>query len=442
VGGNELVTVLVAGWFLCDAASRPVRDSGVRVEDGRIVQTGTREELLATGDADIIDRPDCILLPGFVNGHVHLYGTLAHGIPMSSAPSGFWSFLEDYWWPRIENRLDHDMIEAATDYVCAEMLRTGTTSFFDILEAPGTLPDGLQVEKAVAERRGIRGVVTFEACERIDRDNGQLGLAENRNLIEASRPTDLIQGAMSIHTTFTCSPGFIQSAFEIAADKGVVCHAHVNEGVHEGKWCEDNFGKRTLEHYRDLGVAGPGFLASQCVQMTAVELDIIAETGIRVTHMPLSNCEVGGGIAPIPELLGTGTTIGLGTDGYVNDMFEVMRSTFLIHKARLLDPGAMPAHDVLHMATAGAADAIGIEGAGRLDIGSHADLQLVDATFPTPVEEHNLLEQLVLWRNGSHVRDVMVAGRWRVTDGELVDTDIDQLLDATRHQSKRLWAGS
>ena len=436
------MTVVIGGWLLLDATTVPVRDSGVRIQHGRVVHTGTRAELLASGDTDIVDRPDCILMPGFVNGHVHLYGTLAHGIPMSSVPTGFWSFLEDYWWPKIENRLDHDMIEAATDYVCAEMLRTGTTSFFDILEAPSALPGGLQVEKAVAERRGMRGVVTFEACERIDEANGRLGLAENIDLIEASSPTDLVQGAVSIHTTFTCSPGFIQSAFEIAADKAVVCHAHVNEGVHEGAWCEDHLGKRTLEHYRDLGVAGSTFLASQCVQMTDVELDIIADTGIRVTHMPLSNCEVGGGIAPIPELLGRGTTIGLGTDGYVNDMFEVMRGAFLIHKARLLDPGTMPAHDVVHMATAGAADAIGIEGAGRLGVGSHADLQLIDATFPTPVEDHNLLEQLVLWRNGSHVRDVMVGGTWRVRDGEVLDADMEALVAATHRQATRLWAES
>ena len=436
------MTIILAGWLLADPASAPVRDSGVRIEGGHVVETGTRSQLLARDDTDVVDRPDCILMPGFVNGHLHLYGTLAHGIPMSSAPSGFWSFLEDYWWPKIENRLDHAMIHAATDYVCAEMLRSGTTSFFDILEAPAALPGGLLVEKSAAERRGIRGVVTFEACERIDEANGQKGLAENINLIDECDPDDLVHGAMSIHTTFTCSPPFIKTAFDMASDRGVVCHAHVNEGVHEGQWCEDNFGKRTLEHYRDLGVAGPSFLASQCVQMSDVELDIITDTGIRVTHMPLSNCEVGGGIAPVPELVGRGATVGLGTDGYVNDMYEVMRSAFLIHKARLLDPGAMPAHDVLHMATAGAADAIGMVGAGRLTAGSLADLQLVDASFPTPVEVHNLIEQVVLWRNGGHVRDVMVGGTWRVRNGEVLDVDMAQLRAATQHQARRLWVGA
>ena len=228
----------------------------------------------------------------------------------------------------------------------------------------------------------------------------------------------------------------------MAADLDVMFHAHVNEGVHEGEWCEANLDKRTLEHYLDLGVAGPRFLASQCVQMTDRELDIIADTGTRVSHMPLSNCEVGGGIAPITELLDRGTTVGLGTDGYINDMFEVMRGAFLLHKARLLDPGAMPAHDVLNMATEGAAEALGLDGIGRLETGYSADLQLVEATFPTRLTEHNLIDQLVLWRNASHVRDVMVAGQWRVRGGEVLGADLDQMRAATQRQAARLWAAS
>ena len=166
-----------------------------------------------------------------------------------------------------------------------------------------------------------------------------------------------------------------------------------------GRTLEVQIRTRSMHDNAELGVAGPDFLASQCVQLSDRERDIIAETGIRVTHMPLANCEVGGGIAPVPELIDAGVTVGLGSDGYVNDFYEVMRGAFLLHKARLLDPGAMPAATVLHMATEGGAAALGLDQVGRLDVGWSADLQLVDSAFPTPLQAHNLLDQLVLWRN-------------------------------------------
>jgi cytosine/adenosine deaminase-related metal-dependent hydrolase len=91
------------------------------------------------------------------------------------------------------------------------------------------------------------------------------------------------------------------------------------------------------------------------------------------------------------------------------------------------------------MATEGGAKALGMEKVGRLEIGWAADVQVVEANFPTPLTEHNLLEQLVLWRNGSHVRDVLVAGRWRVRNNEVFDLDLDQLKAKTREQAARLW---
>ena len=226
----------------------------------------------------------------------------------------------------------------------------------------------------------------------------------------------------------------------LAADRGVLSHAHLNEGVHEGQWCEAHHGMRTVEFYDSIGVAGPQLLASQCVQISDRERALLAERGVRISHMPLANCEVGGGIAPMPELADAGAVIGLGSDGYVNDMFEVMRGAFLVHKARLQDPGAMPAERVLHMATHGGAQALGLDGVGRLESGWAADLQVVDARFPTPVTEHNLYEQLVMWRNHRHVRDVMVAGQWRVRDHEVLGADFERLQAHTREQAERLWA--
>lgn len=434
--------LITADWVLRDGSSAPLEGHGVRVVDAVIVDVATNTSLVAKyPDDEVVDGAGHVLMAGFVNAHTHLYGVLAHGIDLAKAPSGFGSFLEDFWWPQIEDALDQDMIAAATRWGCADMLRAGTTTFYDILEAPKALPDALLVQLEAATASGIRGILSFEATERISIENGRVGIAENIALIEAARAdTDgLIDGAMCFHTTFTCSEDLIRTAFASAEELDVFCHAHCNEGTHEGEWCEQNKGMRTLAFYDSIGVATPRFLASQCVQLSEAEREVLSDCGIRVTHMPLANCEVGGGIAPIPELLEAGVTIGLGSDGYINDMFEVMRGAFLIHKAKTLNPGAMPAHTVLDMATIHGAEALGLDRVGRIETGWAADLQLIDAAFPTPVAAHNLVDQLVLWRNASHIHHVMVAGKWRVRDGEVLGTDVEQLRNDVHKQAQRLW---
>ncbi len=443
-------TIVLGDWLVVAADEPPLAGHGVRVVDGVIVETGRASELLArhadrSGDAAGSNSDDVVrggvVAPGFVNAHVHLYGVLAHGIPLENAPAGFWPFLEDFWWPKVEDALDHDMIATATEWVCGEMLRSGVTSFYDILEAPHALPGALLAQKEVVERMGLRGLLSFEATQRVSEANAQLGLKENVGLIEACRrDASLVSGLMSWHTTFTCSPEFVTQAVGSARDLGVRYHAHVNEGVHEGEWCAEHRGVRTMELYEHLGVAGPDLVASQCVQLSDREREIIAERGVNCVHMPLSNCEVGGGIAPVPEQLAAGVVTGLGSDGYVNDFFEVMRGAFMLHKARLLDPTVMPAATVFGLATRGGAQALGLGSVGELRPGWAADLQVIDGDLPTPLSAHNLFDQLVLWRNHTHVRDVMVGGTWRVRDGALLGFDRERVRARVHEQARRLWA--
>ena len=438
------MTIVTADWVIAEPGEVPIVDGAVRVVGRDITEVGSRPALLTAHPGDpVVDGTGCVLAPGFVNAHAHLYGVLAHGIPLDEAPGGFWPFLEDFWWPRVEDALDHDMILTATEWVGAELLRTGTTSFYDILEAPNALPGILVRQAEVVKALGLRGILSFEATERVSPENAQLGLAENLAMIEAGRADGadaLATGLMCIHTTFTCAPPFIQQAFALAEAHDVLFHAHLNEGTHEGTLCEERYGRRTLEHYDALGVAGPRLMASQCVQLSDRERALIAERGVRVTHMPLSNCEVGGGIAPVPEMLAEGVTVGLGSDGYLNDMFQVMRGACLIHKARLCNPQVMPAATVFRMATVSGAEALGLgHRVGRLAPGYAADLQLIDAAFPTPGSAHNLYDQLVLWRSGTDVRDVMVDGSWRVRDRVVLGFDPDGCRARVAEQARRLW---
>jgi len=429
---------IAADWLVTAADRPPLADHGLIVDGGSVAAVGPNADL-AVSHPGVESVRGGVVAPGFVDTHMHLYGVLAHGIPLATAPTGFWSFLDDFWWPKVEDALDHEMIATATEWVCAELLASGVTTFYDILEAPFAIPDALLVQKEVVERMGNRGILSFEATERAG--NGVVGLDENVRLIEACRGTGgLVSGMMSYHTTFTCSEAFIHEAFDRAAELGVLCHAHVNEGVHEPEWCLEHLGMRTFEFYERIGVASDRFLASQCVQLSESERRIVVDSGVRCAHMPLSNCEVGGGIAPVPELVGAGVTMGLGTDGYITDFFEVMRGAFLIHKARLTDPTVLPAHAVFGMATEKGANALGLEMVGRLEPGWAADLQILTGDVPTPIRDHNLFDQIVLWRNRSHVTDVMVAGEWRVRNGDVLDFDRERVRARVGEQAERMWA--
>ena len=427
-------------WLISEPSKEPKQNWGVRVYDGKIQSVAPNEELeIKFSKDEIFLAKDKVLMPGFVNGHMHMYGVLAHGIPMESAPADFWSFLEKFWWPLIEDKIDHEMISSATEWLCSEMLLSGTTTFCDVLEAPLSLPDSLLLEKKIIEKRGLRALLSFEANERSGPQVAQKGIEENIRLIEKNVEGGLVSGFMSVHTTFTCSDDFLKQAFELAEANNVMFHAHCNEGAYEGDWCEKTFGHLTFEHYEKLGINGPRFLASQCVHLSEREIELISSSGTRCVHMPLSNCEVGGGIAPIPELLEKDVCISLGSDGYINDMFEVMRGAFLIHKARLQDPGTMLADQVFEMATLQGAKALGLDNVGALEPGFVADLQLIDANFPTPLSEENLIEQVILHRSGNHVDSVMIDGVWKLKNGEILGVDLEKQRESIHRQAKRLW---
>lgn len=435
--------LILPDWLITAPPEAPLRAWGVRIVDDVITAVAPHAELRARYPEDAIwDAAGQILAPGFVNAHTHLYGVLAHGIPLHRAPTGFWPFLADFWWPLVEDRLDHAMICAATDLQCARMLLSGVTGCYDCTEAPHALPGILAAQAEVVRRHGLRAILSFEATERVSAENGRLGLEENARFIEANgelATRNLVSGAMCFHTTFTCSAAFIRKAFALARKRGALIHAHVSEGTYEPEHNLAHHGVRTLAYYERLGVLGPDFLASQCVQIDADEIALMAAHGVRMVHMPLSNCEVGGGIAPVPQLLAAGVTVGLGSDGYIDDFFEVLRGAFLIHKAAQRDPQVMPAPLVWQLATAGGARALGWERVGRIAPGWQADLQLIDAHLPTPLAAHNLYDQLLLYRNSHHVRAVWVAGQLRVRGGQLVDADLDMLTARVHEQALRLW---
>jgi cytosine/adenosine deaminase-related metal-dependent hydrolase len=284
-------------------------------------------------------------------------------------------------------------------------------------------------------------VLSSEACERISVNVGRAVLEENAALIKSYAGHERIGGMMCTHTAFTCSKDFMRLALRYALDLGTSLQLHLNESRYEPDWCVKTHGLRTVEWYDRIGVLGKHILAAQGVQLSTREIELLRDRKARLVHVPLSNCEVGGGVAPVPELQAAGIGCGLGTDGYINDFFEVMRGAFLIHKGHREDPSLMSAKTVWTMATEGGADAL-YPGArlGRLEAGSAADLIVIDiADLPTPATDENLLDQLILFRSGANVKDVFVSGRPLKRDGSLLVGDMRAARAASRVQAARLW---
>ena len=437
-------TTIICGDWLISAADEPVRHGwGIAVADATVIDIGPRTDLIARyPSADVVDRPGHVVMPGFVDAHSHLYGVLAHGIEVVSPPTGFDNFLTDFWWPLVEDRLDTSMLAAAARHSTISAALSGTTTICDICEAPGAVDDALDAIATEVNTVGLRARLSVEATQRRGADIAARSLQANSRFISSRANGDLVQGMMSWHTTFTCDADYIRTAHDLARSAGAWTHAHCNEGRHEGAEMYRQQGCSTLEFYDRLGVLDEHLHLSQCVQLVDIDKELLADRGVAVSHMPISNCEVGGGIAPIPELHAAGVRIGLGSDGYVTDMYEVMRMAFHVHKAQLCDPTVVPARDVVHMATAGGAASLGLDRVGRLAVGWAADVQVVDMTTPTPVTEHNIWDQLVVWRSGHHVSDTMVAGRWVVRDRQPTTVDLADTMAATRREAQRLWATS
>lgn len=440
------MTVVILGqWLLHSAGAPPERDWGVAIDGDAIAAIGPHADLRAQfPGADTIDALDCAITPGFVNAHHHMYGVLSHGIPLEHAPKDFRAFLEEFWWPRMEDALDPELIRAAVDMACLEMVRSGVTTFYDVLEAPMALPGCLPVEAEVVRRWGLRGVLSFEATQRVSKENGEMGLRENAGFIDACRKDGgPVSGLMCFHTTFTCDALFIRHAFKLGEQHDALVHFHCSEGRYEPQYCLKHFGMRPIEYYAKLGVLGPRAFASQCVQVGRDEIELLAQFGVKVSHMPLSNCEVGGGIAPVPAMLAAKVPVSLGTDGYVNNYFALMRGAFLIHKAHLENPQVMPGEQVWKMATLHGAQSLSMaDRIGQLRPGYSADLLLIGADTPTPLSAGNLMDQLLLWRDPGNIRSVMCAGRWLMRDGEIGGIDEGQVRAKCREAAQKLWGGN
>ena len=436
VKGGVLVTM--------DSQGRVIDEGAVAVEGGRIVAVGKASEVLREhGAEEVIDASGCIVMPGLVCSHTHLYGMLLRGAPLFSRiepPSDFMQILQRVWWP-VDEAMSYEDAYASALVGALEFLKTGTTLFADTYSGPNSIEGVLDEIARAVEAVGIRGFISFEATERHSREEGERGLKENLRYIEKTGNRGKVRGMICLHASFTVSDELLVRAKEEADRLGVPLTMHASEGLVDVYHNLERYGKRTIHRLRDLGFLGSNVVLAHCVHLDEEEMGMLAETGTKVAHNPMSNMLNAVGVAKVPEMLRLGVKVGLGNDGYIFDAFENMRAVYLLHKVHNRDPRILTPKEVLEMATIRGAELYGLEKElGSLEPGKLADIIVIRPdVLPTPLDSRTVYGHLVNTVDGDDVQTVLVGGEVVMRDRRVLTVDEASVLETAQKAASKLW---
>ena len=403
-----------------------IQQGYVSIKDSKIVALGPMAELDHTCESDItINGSGQLVMPGLVNTHGHAPMTLFRGMA-DDLPLMTW--LNEHIFPAEAKSVNPDMVYWCTKLAAAEMILSGTT----------TVADGYFLEGSVAEAfiaAGMRavvaqGVVDFPAP-------GVPDPSQNVKAAEAfierwQNKNTLLNPAIFCHSPYTCSAATLKHAKDLARRKKVQLFVHLAETRTEVEQIQEQHGTTPVRYLESLGLLDKDTICVHCVWLDEMDIEILARTGARVSTCPQSNMKLGSGIAPLTEMLNSGISVGLGTDGCASnnrlDMFHEMDTCAKLHKVVHLDPTALPAATVLQMATSGGAGILGLENKiGSLRPGKQADLILLDCNQPHLQPFYNP-DLLVYAASGADVSTVIIGGKLVMQDRKILTFDVDEAM--------------
>ncbi len=434
-----------------DDTRREIPNGALAFDNGVIVAIGTTADLarLTETAATIIDATGCVITPGLVNTHHHLYQTLTRAVPGAIDTSLF------NWLRRlypIWAQYTPDDIYAATRLGLAELALSGCTLSSDHLYL---FPNGVTLDDTIAAAQSIgirfhptRGAMSVgESAGGLPPDD----LVEDEPAIlndtirvidrfHDARPGAMVRVGVAPCSPFSVSQGLMRDAALLAREKGVMLHTHLAEDVDDVAFSLERFGCRPGDYAESLGWTGPDVWHAHCVQLDATEIALFARTGTGIAHCPCSNCRLGSGIAPIAAMIKQGVPIGIGVDGSAsNDSGNLLaetRQAMLLQRvasgATALDPRA-----ALYLATRGGAQVLGRSDCGQLAPGMRADFAVWNMDDVASAGAWDKVAALVLCPPAA-ARDVFVEGRAVVRDGELVQARRDDILSGARRSRARL----
>lgn len=395
----------------------------VLVEGTRIAALG--ESLSAEG-AEVIDARGQVLLPGFVQTHVHLCQTLFRGAADDLA---LIDWLKKRVWP-MEAAHTPESIYASARLGIAELIRGGTTCALTM----ETVHHTQHVFRAVDET-GFRATVGKCMMNRGDevpaalRERTEASVSESLALLDRwhGAAGGRIRYCFAPRFALSCSRELLERVARLAHERGVLVHTHASENRDEIQIVERETGRRNIEYLDEVGLARPNVVLAHCIHLNDDEMEILRRTRAHVAHCPSSNLKLGSGIARVTEMIERGISVSLGADGAACnnrlDMFEEMRLAAVLQAFRH-QPGVLAARDVLWMATRSGARTLGLEDEiGSLEVGKRADVIVVDRDRPHLAPGPDPYSTLVYAVRGSDVRTTVVDGELLVDEFTPVRVD-------------------
>jgi len=434
---NALVLTLEPG-------AAPMPDGFVAVQGSKIAGVGS-----ATSPGPpckslpparrLLNAQGSLVMPGLVNTHTHAPMVWFRGL---ADDLGLQDWLHNLIFPAEAGWLDPEKVYWGTLLAAAELIRGGVTtvaeSYFYETEARRALGEaGLRAVTA-------QGVVDFLAPGVPDpRDN----LKVAGEFVESGKDffPELTTSTIFCHSPYTCGPETLQQAKALTRERGLPFFIHLAETRGEVEEIQRQRGCTPAVYLDRLGLLDELTVAVHGVWLTPAEQELLARRRVKLSHCPESNLKLAAGVAPIPDLLALGVTVGLGTDGAASnnnlDLFGEMSLAARLHKVWRQDPTILPAAQTVALATREGAKVLGLEKkTGTLSPGMEADLMVVDLNQAHLTPLFDPYSHLVYAARAADVRHVMVAGRWLLRDKELLTLDWPEIAGRIRSGSRDLAA--
>jgi 5-methylthioadenosine/S-adenosylhomocysteine deaminase len=424
--GSQVDLLLTGGLVVTMNGNFDVYDDGaVAIKEDSIVAVGPAAEIAqAYTAAEQVDCHGQVLIPGLVNAHTHIPMTLFRGLH-DDLRLDVWL---GYLMPLEREFVTPDFVRLGTRLACAEMIRSGVTSFADMY----------YYEEAIAEetdRIGMRALLgqTILIFPAPDASTYEEGLIRCRRFIERWQDHSRVRPAVAPHAWYTATPELLRACTDLAMAFDVPLHTHISETQLEVDNCRNDNHTDVVSWVQRHGILNTKLLAAHCVHLDRSEMFLLKKAGAGVAHCPTSNLKLASGIAQVGSMLDIGLNLGIGTDGPASnndlDMFEETRLAALLAKTASGDPTVFPAREALEAATIGGARALHMaDTTGSLEAGKRADIAVVnlDGMHNQPHFHHNpeaVYSQLMYSTKATDVLHVLCDGRWLMRERVLLTVD-------------------
>ncbi|MGL4740273.1 MAG: amidohydrolase [Sarcina sp.] len=424
-----------------DKNKRIYEQGEILIEGDLIKDIGNINTLKVSKDAEIYDAKGKIIMPGFINTHVHLSQQLGRGI---ADDVDLLTWLRERIWP-YESSFDYEDSLISSTACCVELIRSGVTTF---LEAGGQYVDAM-VE--AVNKTGLRACLTKSV---MDMGEGLPNAWKKTTEEEITTQIELFEkfnGAadgrikiwFGLRTIFNNSDDLIIKTKELADKYNTGIHMHVAEIADEVDFAKLRKGYSTVEHLNKLGVLGPNLLAVHTVWLTSREIDLFRLNNVKVSHNPAAAMKVVLGFAGIPEMIEKGIPVSIATDGAPSnnrmDMMRDMYLTSIIHKGRTLNPEILPAYKILEMATTnGAKCALMEDEIGSLELGKKADVIIINSRNIHSMPMNNPIGNIVYAMSSENIESTICNGKWLMKEKEILVLDEEKLLTDIEIRAKKI----